>query len=353
MATLTPEAIDDLVETTYDRALKPKKWTDISLSDQFHCLAQRFLQGKKMPVSATPNMIWKLQVRNTETFRFTGLFSKDQHDVQNLAVGASQQWALATANWAYDVQEPEFQQDMYQIVDYILMREHSMYNDWWKGMEAAFWTAPTSSTQDPRPISGIPFWVQKNSTEGFKGGDPSGFSAGAGGVSTSTYPNWKNYTFPYSQINRDDFVEKAIKAMDLCEFTPPHEFPDAAPTANPKWSFYTTYAVRSPLWQYLDTRNDNLRDVAGTATTDPKLRNIPVKWVPALTNAGSSAVDTSNPFYGINWGCMDFRFKKGWDMKRTGPVKKDGQRHVRVVHIDSTCNLATDNRRAHFVGYVA
>lgn len=353
MATLSPDSIDDLVETTYNRTLKKGKWTDISLDKQFYCLAQRYLRGKKMPVQATPEMIWKLQVRNTETARFTGLFSKDQHDVQNLAVGAQQEWALATANWAYDVQEREFQQDWTQIVDYILMREHAMYNDWWELMEESFWLAPTSSDQDPRPLSGLPFWIQKNATEGFNGGDPSGFSSGAGNVATGTYANWKNYTFRYAKISRDDFVAKAIKAMDFTSFTPPHEFPEASPSKDPTWSFYTTYAVREPLWQFLDTRNDNLRDVAGMAISDPKLRGIPVKWVPALTNSSSGAVDTTNPFYGVNWTTTKFMFKKGWDMKRTGPIAKDGQRHVRVVHLDSTCNLAVDNRRLNFVGNTA
>ena len=84
MATLMPDALDDLVELSYDRAYKKKSWIDISLTKEFYTLADRYLQGKKMPMKGGPKVTWKAQVRNTKTARFTGLFSKDQYDVQNL-----------------------------------------------------------------------------------------------------------------------------------------------------------------------------------------------------------------------------------------------------------------------------
>ena len=98
-----------------------------------------------------------------------------------------------------------------------------MYNDFFEGMEERMWTAPTSNTQSPRPPSGIPFWLQQSATAafGFNGGDPSGFAAGAGGIDSDTYPNWKNGTFTYNAISDDDALDKWAEACEKCYFKAP------------------------------------------------------------------------------------------------------------------------------------
>jgi hypothetical protein len=351
MASLKPEQLDDLVNLTFNRARK-KSWVDLSLDNQEYVFAQQFMNGKnKTPVKGGPQQTWKIQVNNTGNSRFTGLFSKDQTAVTNLTIGAVQNWAIHTSSFSYDVNEPEFQgDDVTQIVDEIKVREHSMYNDFFESMESSLWTAPTSSTQDPRPLSGIPFWIQKNATEGFNGGNPSGFSDGAGGVNTTTYSKWKNYTFAYTAVERDDLVAKWIKACEFTNFKAPHAYPELG-GGKASWMFYTTFRLVEPLMQYLDARNDNIKDVAGTARVT--FKGIPVMTAWELENSTQDGYDSADPIYGINWKSFEFFFQKGKEMERKKPLQAPGQHNVRNVFMDSICNMLCYNRRQNFVGYVA
>jgi hypothetical protein len=350
---LMPDAIDDLVELTYNKADRAK-WVDLSLNNQRYSVASRWLKAKKAPTKATPKQTWKLQVSNTDAFRWTNLYSVDEYDVKNLAVGAEQPWAIATSNYVYDINEEEFQGGNREIIiDLIVMREHSMYSNLYEGLESAFWSAPSSSTLAKRPLSGIPFWLQKNATVGFNGGDPSGFAAGAGGVSTGTYINWSNYSGAYVSVTRNDLISKWLKATEFTHFESPHQFPQNG-GGDPDWMFYTTYSVYEAAQQFLDARNDNLSDLAGTgAKGRPTFKGVPLQWIPELTHSTQDGYDSANPLYGVNWNTMDFAFLKGKDMVRTKPQKKDNQHNVRVVHVDSSCNLRCNDRRQNFVLHVA
>jgi hypothetical protein len=348
MASLNPEQLDDLVNLTQDRYRK-KSWLDISLDNQFYVFEERFMKKKKLPVKGGPRQVWKLQVRNTGNARFTGLFSNDQTNIRNLSASAQQEWAMSTVNFSYDVNEPEFQgDDVTMIVDEIKMREHSMYTDWYALMEETLWTAPTSSAQNPRPLSGIPFWIQKNATEGFNGGDPAGFAGGAGNVASATVPRWKNYTFTYGGVTRNDLVAKWLRAVHFCQFRAPHKYPELG-GGKPDWEFWTTWDLLEPLYQYMDARNDNLKDVAGVA--DATFKGIPVNWCPELTNNTQGGYDATNPLYGINWRTFEHFFMKGKEMVRHKAEKLPDSHNGRVVHMDSISNILCLNRRCNFVAY--
>lgn len=349
MATLKPEQIDDLVNTTLD-SYQRDSWVDISLDNQFYIFAEQFMSGDigRRSVRGGTQQTWKVQVANNGNARFTGVFAKDITSVINLSASASQPWSISTASFSYDINEPEFQGDsLTKIVDEIVMRENGMYNDWFKLMETALWSAPFSSTQDPRPLSGIPFWVQKSATEGFNGGDPSGFAAGAAGLLTSSYPRWKNYTARYTAVSRADLISKWIRAVELCQFRAPHKFPEANATTSPKWKFYTTLTLLEQLMQFLDARNDNIKDLSGVGGT--AFKSIPVQWVPELQ--GGDAADTTNPLYGLNWNTFDFTFLSGREMVRKEPIMAPRNHNVRDVFMDSTNNLLCRNRRGNFVFY--
>jgi len=346
---LYPEQLDDLVTATFDRA-KKKEWVDLSLNNQDYVFAQRFMNGKnKTPVKGGPLQTWKLQTGKTGNARWTGMFSEDQTAVKNLLTSASQKWAMMTTSFSYDVNEEAFQgDDITMILNEIEVREHDMYNGYVELMEEALWTAPSSSTQDPRPMSGIPFWLQKNATDGFNGGNPSGFSDGAGSVNTSTHANWKNYTFGYTAVTRENLIAKWKKAVEFTKFKAPHSYKELG-GGTPNWMFYTTYRLQEPLMQFLDARNDKITDLAGTSKC--MFNSIPVETAFELENATQAGYDSSDPIYGINWKSFEYFCQKGKELVRQKPQQAPLQHNVRNVFMDSTGNLQCFNRRSNFVGY--
>lgn len=349
MAVLLPDQLDDFVAATLEE-YRRGDWVDISMPHQEYSFAERFMSKKGPKSRGGVQQTWDVQVSNLGNARMTELYATDQVRQKNVLTQGKQQWAKSTANFMYDIDEDAFQTSVEEIINLVLVREHAMWNDWFILMEDQIWGAPTSDTQSPRNISGVPFWIQKNATTGFNGGNPSGFSSGAAGINTTTYAKWKNFTGTYSSVSRTDLVASWIKAVNFCKFKAAHSHKQL--DAQEQREFWTTFRLVQPLWEFLDSRNDNLTDVAGMASSDPKFMGIPVRTAWALENAGP-AIDTSDPLYGIDWGTMEFFFSKGREM-RLGPIERAPASHtVRERHLDSFCNLTCNNRRRNFVLYQA
>lgn len=341
---LTPDQLDDFVQLTLKRFHR-NKWTDISLPFQKY-VAARLMKKQKVEERGGEQISWRVQVKNSGLSRNTGMFATDVTGVEDVMVSANVPWAMQTVNYSYDIDEPEFQSDRETIVRILKVREHDALNSMAELNEENLWSAPTG-TSDRRPM-GIPFWLQKDTTTapagGFDGGNPSGFSAGAGGIDSATYARWRNWTFGYNTVDRDDLVKKVKKALTFTHFMPPVQHPDLSKGGS-DYEIFTTYRVQEPLERLAEDRNDNLgRDVA-KYMNQVTIGGVPLSWVPYLeTN------DTDDPLYGINWSTFRPFAKKGAQMRRSKPKISPSQHTVRTVHIDNWSNYMCVDRRSNWVG---
>lgn len=341
---LTPDQIDDFVTLTL-KHFKRHKWTDLSLEHQQYVSAQ-IIAEKKVVERGGEQINFKIKHKNTGNARNTGMYAQDQTAVEDVMVSANVPWSMQTTNFSYDIYEDLFQSDRETIIRELQVREHDALSDMAELTEENIWSAPTGTT-DTRPM-GIPFWIKKDATTtvagGFNGGNPTGFSGGAAGVSSTTYPRWKNWTFGYTSVTVDDLVTKVKKSLAFTEFMAPVPHPELA-FGKSDYQIYTTYRVSEPLERLAETRNDNLgRDVA-KYMNQVLIGGVPVKWVPYL-----EANDTTDPLYGVNWKCLRPFVKKGANMRRNPPKQGARQHTVREVHIDNWMNYIVYNRRATWVG---
>ena len=344
---LLPHQVDDFVALTLP-FIKTGKWTDLSLEHPEYVSSQ-LIDEKKVEERGGESISFRVQVKNTGNARNTGLFSQDATGVEDVMVKASVPWAMQTTNYSYDIDEDMFQSDRETIIRELLVREHDAMNALAELQEVNFWSSPTSST-DGRPM-GVPFWIQKDPTTtptgGFNGGNPSGFSAGCAGISSATYPRWRNWTFGYSQVTIGDLVKKVKRALAFTNFRAPVPHPELG-YGKSDYNIYTTYRVEEILEALAESRNDNLgRDLARYRDT-VTIGGVPVKWVPYL-----EANDTSDPVYGINWKVFRPFVKKGANMRKSGPKQSARQHTVREIHVDHWMNYCCYNRRMLFVGSVA
>jgi hypothetical protein len=346
------DQISDFVELTLNR-YKKDEWVDISLPLQKYHFASRWFKSKKKPERGGTRLEWKIRTKNQGTAKHTGLYAIDDTNRVNVMTKATQDWSLQTVNYTIDLREDMFQSGPETIIREMALMEQGLYNDFFELMEDAMWTAPTSSSEDPRPPSGIPFWIQKNASLGFNGEDPSGFTDGAGGISTATYPRWKNYTGTYSAVSRDDLVEKVVNAADYCYFQAPKSYPEiGSPTTD--WGFYTVHSVLATMRRLLQAGNDNLGPDVARWAGEVLIKGNPVTWVPALGNSESAAYDDENPFYGLNWSKFEYFFKTGQNMLKH-PLRPAARQHnVRERHMDNAGNFVCyDRRQGGFVFYEA
>ncbi len=200
-------------------------------------------------------------------------------------------------------------------------------------------------------MTGLLHWIQRNSSLGFNGGDPSGWTAGAGNIAVADVPNWNNYTGTYSVISQSDLMTKLSRATHNCNFRAPNPYPNATPEA-PQWVIKTTVDAQLSLEVYATNANDNMGQDIGKYRGDLTFKGVPIQpwWV--LSHSSSSAVDTTNPFIGIDWATFDLYMANGFDMKLDYVNHAAaGQLGVESLWMRTITQLVCTNRRRNFLLY--
>lgn len=350
---LLPDQLDDFVNLTianYDRG----EIVSIALDNQHYFFAERSgMDLGKTTEDGGSSLKWKVKHSNTLSFEDSEMFHVNNPRRANQTIEAEVKWAKQEVSYMYDVDEEAFQGDsMTKIVDYVKLLLVGMYEDFFVGMEERLWSSPTSSTQTPRRWAGIPFWLQQASATAstdfaFSGGNPSGFTSGAGGISSSTYAAWQNGTFVYALVSQTDFIEKVVEACDKTYFRAPKKFNEKG-GGKPRWGFYTDYSIVQELRQVARAGNDRIgKDVTEYMDT-VMIRGTEVEWVPEFARSGSLAYTTAEPFYGVDWNNLEIVFQKG-KREQVLPVKQSpNQITGREGYMINWCNSKVPNRRRHF-----
>lgn len=343
MAFLQADDIADLIKTT-QRDLGRMKWTDISYNLQEYVALPMILQREKVSFQSGYGIQWNVAVATSGAAKDTELYATDSVNVSDVMQTANIPWRHVTTNYAIERREIAMNRAPAEIVDLVRIRRNDAMIDMAKHLEERFWTKPAASTDNQR-MYGIPYWIVYPGTVSgngsFAGTNPGGFSAGAGNLSSVTYPAWTNWASTYTAITSTDLIRKWRRAATFTNFKAPVPSPSYA-TGN-QYGYYTNYNVIGPLEEALEAQNDNLGN--DIASKDGRLlfRQVPVTWVPYLES------NTANPVYGINWGCLKPAFLAGEYMREEGPTPASSQHTVFVTHVDTTLNLMCTNRRMNFV----
>ncbi|MBN2129139.1 MAG: hypothetical protein JW741_06565, partial [Sedimentisphaerales bacterium] len=211
--------------------------------------------------------------------------------------------------------------------------------------EKASWRLRAAS--DTKSPNGVPYYVVKNATTGFNGGNPSGFSDCVG-IDASTEEKWRNYTDTYSQVTKDDLVASMRKAHRLTGFKSPVSIPDFRRGKGNRYRVYMNEATINS-WELLaEAQNDQLgRDLAPMDGVTAFKRH-PVIYVAQLDD------DTSNPVYMLDHNTFYPVVLKGDYLRETEPISGGVTQHNSfVVYLDLTFNLLCLDRRRNTVIYVA
>lgn len=345
---MTPEQQADLTNLTL-KLFKKRKWTDISLEFPEY-VASKLIREKNVTERGGTQLDFKIKTRNTGLARNTGMMALDVTGVEDVTIDAYVPWTKQTVNWSWCIDEPGFQSDPETLVELVKVREHDAMMDMAELNEENLWNAPTSTT-DKRPM-GIPFWFQKDTNTAtndgtMNGRDPSGFTSGRAGVSSTTYAKWRNWTFRYTAYTTDDLVRKIKRALVFTKFIPPVATPELS-YGEMQREIWTTYRVMEPLERLAETRNDNLGSDVARYMNEVTVGRVPIKMSHYL-----EANDTNDPLYGINWGTFRPFVKKGVNMRKMGPVTSPTQHDTKTIHYDTFMNYCCYDLRKNFVGSLA
>jgi hypothetical protein len=186
----------------------------------------------------------------------------------------------------------------------------------------------------------VQYWVPwVTSTNGsFAGGDPAGFTSGAGGITAASQPRWQNWTATYTNVTDDDLVKKVRDTMYNTKFMSPSKA--GLKKKEIQRGIYTNRTVVEQLERLVRKQNDNLGSDLAKYDGEVHIGKVPVTTVPFY-----DSYTTSCPVYVLNWRDLFPCYLRNWYMRmdKAHPVYTNNCQVAQDV--DSVRNFKCNNRR--------
>jgi len=338
---LAHSEIDDLVLLTQNNLVKRGAFTGLQTDLTDFVAVREIWKNRQKKFAGGDNWEFQAQMDHNHSARTVGLFETDGSSVIDTMKKGEVAVRHLNAHYIYDLREKDFQRGGHAIVDLIKTRYVAMKMSWFELLEEILWSKPEDSSDIKTPY-GIPFWVVKNATEGFNGGNPAGFADGAAGISSTEYPRWRNYTGVYAAVSKEDLIRKMRKAHTVTRFRSPvsHATPDVGKMAN---GIYAGYAVIGPMEEQLEKQNMSLGNDVASKDGKTLFKGTPLTYVPKLDD------DSTDPIYMLDWNVLACGVMEGWEDNLSKPEPVPGKHNVRRVDLDASLNTICTNRRRQTV----
>ena len=343
MADILYSDIDDAVIAAR-RSQGRSKFTDVASDIQKYVGFKSLMRSNRVEDIQTYGCEWTYLVEDNDSAEHTGLFHVDDVNVNDGLKKARIDMKHTKANWAYDQHEIDMnvRNAEERILSLTKVRSAQCDIAIANLVEADLWRLP-AATDTLAPV-GFPYYIVRNASAGFNGGNPSGYDDVAN-VDRDVYTATKNYTDRYVYLTVDDLINKMEKACILTNWESPADISDYSSGSD--LGMYTNIDVFLPLTQLAREQNDNLGQDLAWNSGKVMFRGTPVTWVPKLDSV------TTDPIYGIQWGDFKILVDKDWFLKEDGPVRSPTQSDVRVMHKQLTWNLKCTNPRRQWIVDIA
>lgn len=330
--------IDDAVLLTQNNFIKRGAFVDMQTDLTDHVAVREMWKGRQKQFTGGEEWEFEIQMDHNHSARTVGLYEQDSTSMDDTMQKGSVAVRHVNAHYIYDQREKAFQRGGTQIVDLVKTRYVAMIISLFELLEGILWSKPTDSTDVKTPY-GISYWITKSATEGFYGLDPTGFSSGRGGLSSTTYPRFANWTAQYTNITKQDLVRKMRRAHRKTQFRSPvsHATPALGGMRN---GIYTNDTVIGLLEEILEANNMSLGNDLASKDGKTQFKSTPLTYAPKLDD------DSQDPIYLLDWKWLAIGVMTGWENNLSAPYMVPGKHLVRRVDLDASLNMVcTDPRR--------
>jgi len=330
--------IDDAVLLTQDKLIKRGAFVDMQTDLTDHVAVREMWKNRRKKFDGGYEWRFEVQMDHNHSARAVGLFETDGSSLTDTMKQGKVGPRHVNAHYIYDQREPAFQRGGVGIVDLVKTRYVAMMVSFYELLEKFLWSKPTDSSDEKTPY-GIGYWVVKNATEGFNGGNPAGFTDGRAGISTGDYARFANWTAQYADITKTDLLRKMRRAMRKTKFRSPvsHATPKLGSMKN---GIYTNDSVIGIFEELLEGQNMNLGNDLASKDGLSLFKSTPVQYAPYLDD------DSTNPVFMLDWKWLAIGVMPGWENNLSAPSEVAGKHLVRRVDLDASLNMVcTDPRR--------
>jgi hypothetical protein len=335
---LTFSQIDDAVLLTQENLVKQGAFVDLQTDLTDHVAVREMWKGRQKKFVGGHPWQFQAQVDHNHSARAVGLYETDGTALDDTMVQGEVDVRHVNAHYIYDQREPAFQRGGKAIVDLVKTRYVAMMVSLFEYLETILWSKPDDSSDTKTPF-GLAYWVVKNASEGFNGGNPSGFTDGRAGLSQGTYARWANWTSQYVAVSKEDLIRRMRKAHRNIQFRSvvSHTTPDVGPMRN---GIYTNDSVLGLMEELLEAQGMDLGNDLDSKGGRALFKSTPVTYAPKLDS------DAQNPVYMLDWKVLAIGVLAGWENNLTAPYMVPNKHTVRRVDNDLSTNMiCTDLRK--------
>ncbi len=342
---ITVDDIADIGNTTiasFDRL----KFSEIAATDEEHHFLPQLIDNEHVTYEGGQEIKFDAMIKDSGGARNIGHFDKEQIVVRDVTAQGTVPWRRTVSPYAIDVLEvAQNRTDVNKIIDLLQVRRAASFLALSNLVETDGWSKPTSSTDAITPF-GLKYWIVKSitgtsaatSNGGFNGTNPSGFTAGSAGISSTTVPTWANWAHAYTNATRDDLVDKMRLAAHRTNFKSPIKGKFRENTRGmDRYVWYMPYLTLRSLVSVAEDRNENLGfDLGGP---EPLFNRNPMRPVSKLDD------DTDNPVYAVNWAVFYVVLLSGMGLNETKMKPIAGLTATVGADIQLVWNTKCVNRR--------
>jgi hypothetical protein len=343
----------DFVRAAWPTVLKQQGEFAVICQTYPNYLCTQLLSADRAVEEMDLKFTWPVLVKQGAGGRHQKLGAEDSISIEDVTRLANDQMVQFSEPIAWEVREIlSAQNNPKKMFTLLTARRASIQLASIDTLEAALWGAPTSTEEAEDTPKGIPFWIQKENslTDGsFTGGDPSGFTNGAGNLASATYTGWQNYVDNYVAWTDDDGFDALQKAMLKMNVRAPgghaKDVPDNQGMSETKFFCnMTTYlALKKATKEQNDQCGMDLDPISG----GPMFNKRKFEYIAYLDN------DTQNPLYIIDMSVFKAHYLRGDYWRETGPAPVAGRHNTIGMFVDLSYQWVCTNRRKTGVIHVS
>jgi len=344
--TLQFEDLKDMVELTHESVGPMNQITNMA-QEYTNLAISRILATERVSTQSGNSLRRFVNTGENDNAEHVGPHHTDNINIVDTANHVDSPWSKLTSNTSWDVDEFAMNRDPERMVDEYILKYSNMMEGVLKKMEIAFWSKPATSATKNTP-HGIPQWVVKSATAdvGFNGGDPAGFTSGAGGLDIATYPKWQNSTGTITSYTdagmldqmRSMHIDIGFQKIPMTRWYTPSD----------KYRIYTTKPIYMAMGKLIRSQNENLGRDLNAMGDEFVFNGAPITHVPYLTKN-----DSDNPIYFINFGYFEVVWLKGRYMVVSKPGKHPTKHDTVVQFVDNVYAFICRDRKRQGVLYKA
>jgi len=329
--------IDDAVLETQERLIKKGAFLDMQTDLTDHVAVREMWNSRKKTFDGGHPWRFDVQMDHNHSFRAVGLYETDGSSINDTMKQGTVPVRHVNAHYLYDLREPDFQRGGHAIVDLVKSKYIAMMVSYFEGMEDILWSKPADDSDERTPY-GLALWITRDSSEGFNGGNPTGFTSGKASIDQGTYTRWANWTAQYTNITKEDLIRKMRTAHRRTQFRSPisHAQPDLAAMKN---GIYTNNDVIGLMEEILESQNMNLGNDLASKDGRTVFKSTPITYAPKLDD------DSADPVYMLDWKWLAIGVLAGWENNLSKPYMAPGKHLVRRVDLDASLNMICTNLR--------